>query len=207
MRHRKTPGCIVDPGPAPGVDPGPMAVAVRRPVGSHAVRDPDLAVTRVVAPVAMGVQVLVADHVRRHITRRDRVVIYAVAGSAPAVEIVRWLRNQVLVIAQAGAAEAVSLARIQQVGRAFSISLTLALAQHDVGGIAVGVHRDPVLTRLAQCKGQVGSVYFHRLVWRQPRHTHIQRAFGQLQLGNTVVQVEHRNAGVGAHADHRTTDL
>ena len=83
---REAPGRGIDPGPAPGRDLDPLAVAVGRPVGVDVARIPDAAVARVVLPVAIGVELLVADHVARDVARRDRLVFEAVALGHPAIE-------------------------------------------------------------------------------------------------------------------------
>ena len=67
MRHGEAPGRVIHPRPTPGVDPCPMSVAVRRPAGGHASRDPDVAVGRVHVPGAVRIEVLIADHVLRYI--------------------------------------------------------------------------------------------------------------------------------------------
>ena len=49
MRRREAPGRIVDPGPAPGRDPLPVAVAIGRPVGDGDAGIPDRAMAGVLA--------------------------------------------------------------------------------------------------------------------------------------------------------------
>src|SRR2546430_9388196 len=61
VEWREAPRCIVEPGPAPGLDPGPVSVAIRRPSRDHWVRHPHGPVVGGVTPVAVVVQVLVAD--------------------------------------------------------------------------------------------------------------------------------------------------
>ena len=81
VEGRKTPGCGVDPGPAPGRHPGPAAVVEGRPAGRHHARLPDAAVLRVVEPVTVAVQVLPAGHAGGHMAGADgRVIAKLVAG-------------------------------------------------------------------------------------------------------------------------------
>src|SRR6185436_21060633 len=61
VRNGVAPRRVIHPGPAPRVDPSPMAVAVRGPPGGHAPGGPDVAVGRVGAPGAVGIEILVAD--------------------------------------------------------------------------------------------------------------------------------------------------
>ena len=184
-----------------------MSVAVRRPVGGHAIRDPDVAVGRVDAPGAVRIEVLVADHVRRHIAGGDRVVVAAVAIARPAIEFVEARRVDVLVLAQAGPREAIRLPRIDHVRRAFAVHLALALAHDDRRRIAVGIHLDPVFAGLPQREGEIRRVDLEHLVGLEAAHADVQRALRQLQLGDAVVEIEHGDAGAGVHANHRAADL
>ena len=176
VRHSVAPGRVVDPGPAPGVDPGPVAVAVRHPARRHPARYPYVAVARLGPPDAIAVEVLVADHFGRDIARGGRAFQHPVAACGPAVQVVQVRRLHQLVVAQAGASEAVGLARVDQIGCALAIGLALALAHDDVGAVGCRVGADPVLARLAQGEGQVGCVDFDHLVWRHAAHPHDQAA-------------------------------
>ena len=84
--RRKTPWRGIDPGPAPGRDVDPLAVAVGGPLGIHVARIPDVAVFGNVLPVAVVVELLVAEHLARDVARRDRLVLDAVALGHPALE-------------------------------------------------------------------------------------------------------------------------
>src|SRR6266403_2000938 len=57
------PGRVIDPGISPGRNPFPVAVVIRRPACFNMVGEPDVAVVRIVAPVAIVIQILVADDV------------------------------------------------------------------------------------------------------------------------------------------------
>ena len=67
VKGRKAPGRVIDPGPAPGRYPAPVAGAVGRPVDRHGARQPYGAIGRVLIPVAVVVELLVADHFARHV--------------------------------------------------------------------------------------------------------------------------------------------
>ena len=67
VKGRKAPGRVVHPGPAPGRYPAPVAGAVGRPVHRHGARQPDRAIGRVLLPVAVAVELLVAHHFARNI--------------------------------------------------------------------------------------------------------------------------------------------
>src|SRR5207244_912578 len=82
-------GLDVDRRRAPRLHPGPVAVAVRRPARGHGAWHPHRTVVRRRTPLAVVVQVLVADHVARHVARRARAVPAAVAAGAPVFPVVR----------------------------------------------------------------------------------------------------------------------
>ncbi len=69
VEGREAPRGVIDPGPAPGCHIGPVPVAIRRPVRCN-LRIPDLAIARILAPLAVAVQILIAGHLRRDVARR-----------------------------------------------------------------------------------------------------------------------------------------
>ena len=175
VRNRVTPGRVVDPGPAPGVDPGPVAVPVRRPAAGHARRRPDVAIVRIGAPGAVGIEVFVADDVGRDVARRHRGVAAAVAFARPAVQIVVTPRRQGLVVGQAGAVETVPASGVDRVRRAFAVDLGLTALHHDCRGVLVGVDLDAVFAASAQREGEIGRRDFKGLSRPQAAHTHLQQ--------------------------------
>src|SRR5690242_10932523 len=79
MVGRVAPGLIVDPGPAPRLYVRPMARSVRLPAGGYRAWSPDVAVLAVVAPAAIGTEILVAGDTARQVLRRRRVAHLFVA--------------------------------------------------------------------------------------------------------------------------------
>ena len=205
--YGEAPWRVVHPGPAPGVDPGPMAVAIRCPAGCHAIRHPDIAVIRVDAPAAVRIEVLIADHVRRNVAGRVRVVVSAVATAGPAIEFVPARRGDDLVVAQAGPGEAIRLARIDDIRRAVAIRFTLPLAHDDRRRVAIGIDVDPVFAGLSKGEGEIRRVDLEQLVGLETAHTDVQGALRQLQLGDPVVEIENGDGGAAVQADHRPADL
>ena len=200
VRNGKTPGRVVNPGPAPGVDPGPVAIPVRCPVGRHALRHPHVAVGRVAPPAAMGIQVLVTQHVGRDVTRGDRAVHLALAAGRPDFEGVGSCDRQRLVFAQACTVEAQCLPFVDAVRRTVACSVTTAAAHRDVGRVGPWIYRDVVFAWATHREGQVGRIDLDHLVGAKPAHPHQQAALCQLQLGHAVVQIDHRHTGVAIHA-------
>ena len=67
---RVSPRCVVHPGPTPGRDPSPLPVVIRRPISSNVGGPPDLAVTGLIRPLAVLVEILIAAHFAGHVTGR-----------------------------------------------------------------------------------------------------------------------------------------
>src|SRR5207237_6918565 len=83
VKRRETPGCIVDPGPAPRLDPGPVSMVIRCPVARHRGRHPDVAIALDHTPRSIIVEVGVADDVRRDIAGGDGIVLPPIALPRP----------------------------------------------------------------------------------------------------------------------------
>ena len=66
MEGGESPACVVDPGPAPGRDIGPMAVAIGRPVDGD-LREPGRAVVGSLLPLAVLAEILGTRHGGRDI--------------------------------------------------------------------------------------------------------------------------------------------
>ena len=62
VKRREAPGFIIHPGPAPGFHPGPAPLVIGGPARRDA-RSPYRAIVRRVAPIAIGIQIFIADHV------------------------------------------------------------------------------------------------------------------------------------------------
>ena len=88
VKRRVAPWRVIDPGISPRRDPVPMALVIRRPARGNAVGIPDMAVVRIVAPVAIVIQVFIADHVVRHILRRARLIVAVIAVVGPVIKLV-----------------------------------------------------------------------------------------------------------------------
>jgi hypothetical protein len=86
---RVAPRRVIHPRPSPRRDPVPMAFAIRRPARRHPVGVPDMSVVGVIAPVAIIVQVVIADHILRHVLRRARVVVPVFALVCSVIKCIR----------------------------------------------------------------------------------------------------------------------
>src|SRR5262249_33641742 len=86
VEGREAPGCVVDPGPAPGWNEGPMAIAIGRPTRLDG-RIPDRAVLGRAIPVALAREIIHARHILRHVVRRLDDLRFLLV--APAVDVLR----------------------------------------------------------------------------------------------------------------------
>src|SRR5581483_9054177 len=84
----ESPRRIVNPGPAPRSDPHPVAEAVGSPSRRYCRGNPNRTVGRDIAPGAVLVEILVADHVRRYIARCHDALFALVPNQAPVVKAV-----------------------------------------------------------------------------------------------------------------------
>ena len=167
-----------------------MPIAVGCPVGSNLIRVPDVAVGRIDTPDAIRIQVLVTDHVARDIARRHRAVQGTVTLTGPAVELIGTRRGKKLVVAQVIAAEPITLLRIDEIAGTRPRYFGLPAAHDDIGQIALRVHRDAVVTPLAQRERELWRDDLEHLIGCQTPHTQVQTALCQLQLRAGVVKIE-----------------
>ncbi len=94
----ESPGSFIHPGPAPRGDPGPMPVAIGRPVRVDGSGHPNLPVAGLLRPAAVLIEVVVAGDFARHVAGRLRLIFAAVARRAPLIEFVRAARRFQVVV-------------------------------------------------------------------------------------------------------------
>src|SRR6185437_13767600 len=205
---REAPRRIVHPGPTPRRDVGPVAVAVRRPVRRHLAGVPDRAVVGAALPAAVLVEVLVADHVVGYVATRLRSCVALVALAAPRVEGVaaddvadRQRRQRGVVELVAAALENVVLRVVLAVDRG------LAVEHGDAGAVAAVVHVHAEGSGAGDYQCQRGRVDLVALALVEVAHAEVQRALGQLHLGEVVVEVEQAEVGAAGHAQHAAAQL
>src|SRR5262249_16712151 len=142
VEWRKAPRRVVDPGPAPRLNPGPVAVPVGRPSHYHGSRRPRPSVARYATPGAILIQVLVADHFARNIRPRNRVLFAPPAHFAPAVETVGRRRLAHILGNRVDAADPRHLARMHGKGTAAAGDLRFAAAHDEHRHIVVAIGID-----------------------------------------------------------------
>src|SRR5262249_37377406 len=104
MKWRVAPGIIVNPGPAPRIDPSPVSFTIRHPARGHP-GEPDVTVFRIRTPIAIVIEVFVADHIARAVTRGPGLVRTAIAGVTPVIKLIRRTNLFRLGIERTGAGE------------------------------------------------------------------------------------------------------
>jgi len=79
---------VVDPSPSPRRDPIPVSFVIRSPAFIDVVREPDVSVVGVVAPVAVVVKIVVANYIGREVMRGAGIVVAMIAGFRPTVKLI-----------------------------------------------------------------------------------------------------------------------
>ncbi len=208
VRRREAPRCVVDPAPAPRVDPRPASVAIRRPADRDRGREPDRAVAGVRGPAAVAVEVGIADDLLGHVLTRHRARVAIGALEAPAVEVVAARQVQDFVVAQRGVVEAIGLAVVDAIaGAALAIDRAAALEDRHHRRIALRGDVDAVVAGPVDDERERRRVDLVGLAVEQALDLQVQRALGQLDLDDVVVDVEEGQARAIVHAQHRGADL
>ena len=206
VRRRKAPGGSIHPGPAPGAQPDPAAIAERHPVDCHDTRAPHRTVLRMLLPLAMAIQVFDAGHFRRHVGRSG-----AARGLLQALhrhgEVVLLLRQPLArgVAERAVAPEGGALAGMQRHGKVVADDLQLTAQHHGVAGLAQTVHAiQPRAQGLESCFGMQ-----HLQLGRHLGRAHQQRQLAALQpeLQPLVVQAQRFEFGLAAQQQRGRSDL
>ena len=165
-------------------------------------RKPDVPVAGLRTPVAVFVQVLVADHIGRDISGRPRVFIALIAAVAPIIEVVRSTEILDLGIQRIGSIESGALARMQCVGFpvAGRFAFTLANANHGVTSILTRFHT--VSSRLENRECLIGSVDLKRIIRVQMSNAYVDGSRTELDLRAAIVQIEKGDSRIAVQIDH-----
>src|SRR6266567_4416184 len=208
MERCEAPRLIVNPSPAPGRDPNPVAVAVRSPSNYGSVREPDVAILGHGPPATVIIEILVADHVSRDVARRDGALFAAVAVAAPVIEIVFIAAKALHVgVKLFSPEERAGLPRMNRISRSTARDFAFAVANKHGGRVACLVHIDAIAAGTKNGKRQVWSVDLERFVVIETAHANIDGSFGDADLRDVVREVQEGKAGVARQADRRRTDV
>ena len=207
VRWRKAPWCAVDPGQAPGRDIDPTPFPVRRPVGIDVARVPDRPVAGVVLPIAVGIELLVTDHLARHIAGRHRLIFDAVARVHPA----RKVAARHLAGADGGQVaprHRQLLAAAERARRAsVAVDHSTARQYRDLRQVGRRVGVDLVLARALDHQRQVAGVELDALAGHVLAHPHLQAAPLQRDAQHLVVQFGKRQQALLVESQRGRADV
>ena len=176
-----------------------MAGAVGRPVDRHGAWQPDGTISRVLLPVAITVELLVADGFARNIAGRNRLVFAPVPVCCPLIKTVLH-GGTGRCGQQLGAAEAALLLAAQRERHTVAaVNNAAARLRHHPRGVAGRVDVQPVVAGLGNHEGQVGRVDLQPLAFKQGAYPQLDGALRQAQLGDAVVQRQKVQAGFLTH--------
>ncbi|PYU39418.1 MAG: hypothetical protein DMG53_24570 [Acidobacteria bacterium] len=208
MERRKTPGSIIYPSPAPGRNPHPVAVAIRRPTDNDGVGEPNGAVLGHRAPASVVVEVFVANHIGRDVARGLRAIFAAVAVTAPVVEVVIVIAESLNVgIKLVGAGKRAGFSRMNGISRAATCDFSFTVAHNNESGIACFVDVDLVVARTEDGESKVGGIDFDRFILFEMPHAQVKGAFGEPDLRHAIIQIQKRKTSVAGKADRCGADV
>jgi hypothetical protein len=200
MEWSPTPGGVIDPVPAPRLDPGPMSVAIGSPIRDQTRRKPDRAVGANVAPHAkVPAQVFVAGNVAGDVIGGDGGHFTRIAKLAKRVELIGrrdGCRIQVRVLRARGRH---LRTHVHRRGLVADVDLGVAFAHGGDGGIAVLIHVHAIIAVAEQREGELGSIDLEALARSQRVQPDVQRSGGDLNLRHVVVQVQEREIGTAGN--------
>src|ERR1019366_1801251 len=160
VERRKSPGSIIHPSPSPRFDPRPVTVAVGRPARLHRSGYPDRAIHGRGLPDAVRVEVLVTDHTRRNIARRQRTIQPFVAHLRPVVETIASRRTIGSVLQRIGSAESDLQTGVDPYRRPIARGLAIAAPNGDPRLVLSRIDVETIDAGLHQRECQVGSINF-----------------------------------------------
>jgi hypothetical protein len=180
---------------------------VRSPSGVDTVGEPDVAVSRIVAPVAVVIEVLVADDIGRKVVRGAGIIVAVIAGFGPCVEVIRTVKLFHIGVGLIRTAKCGALAAAQFVALASARGLAIAFANADDGVVSIAADFDAIMTGLKDGEGLIGCVDLEVVVFAQAAHGDVDCAGGELKLHGIVVEVEEGESSHGPEADDGRTKL
>src|SRR5260370_12313401 len=133
MEGREAPRFILDPCPAPRRDPGPVSISIGSPVRGNPRRKPHGSVVGNASPLAVIIQIFVADHVTRDVACGRRALVPDISGPAPIVEVLGTFGTPNVKPQRVRTGNARILAGVQMEVAAASRGLASSLTHGNVG--------------------------------------------------------------------------
>ena len=206
MERRESPRSIVDPGPAPGRDIGPMALTIRDPGGGYR-RVPDLAVVWCLAPAAAVDQVTAAGHRDdlsryRRCRRRRRSFRIQTFGQ----ECVPHGRTDVA-LETIGPADRGGLVGGDPQRHPWTIDLCRTLDHGDQGWLIGGADDDVVTAIAVQADQAARGLNRPCFIGREAAQVQMDLALGRDTLQSAGIQGGDVELGCAGHGDAARRDL
>src|SRR5246127_1032238 len=194
VKGSKAPRSIIDPGPAPRANVGPVAIAVRSPVWRDVVRNPNVAVGGFFFPGAVVVGVAVADCVRIDVLGESRIVFLQIAVLGPTIKIVRFMGG-----ARGHFDVALSASHVDAFTGLDGINLTAGgnfartADRGDSGEVTIFADVNAEGAGFADSEREVGGINFIVLALANFADAKIEFALGDTNLGDVLVEIEERD--------------
>ena len=202
-----TPRRVIDPRIAPRRNPRPVAGMVRSPANFNPVGKPNVAVLAVVTPVAVVIEIFVADYIVRKILCRTGIVVTMIAVVGPIVEGIRIVEVGHFGIELIGAAECSSLPAVQAKILAVAGGFALTFANADDRVITVGAGLHAIMSRLNNRECLVRGVDLEVIISAEPAYGDADGSRRKLNLNRLVVEIQKRKTSIGRHTDHGRSEL
>jgi len=184
------PGGVVHPGPAPGRDPSPLLIVIRRPISGNMRGSPYLSIARLIRPLAVVIEILVAAHFAGHVTGRRRSVFADVTRGAPLVPSVSSGSGYQVEGGLVATHNDCLLARADRERTPTTSHLAGSATNGDIRGLRVGVGANPVLTGIEHRESQTWRIDLEILVLCEISGANRENAFRHMNLDRLVIQVQ-----------------
>ena len=189
----KTPRSVIDPGPAPGSDPVPVAVAIGCPVGRHIGRIPHVPIFRLVPPSTVVIEIVVARHIPGNIVSGSRPVFFHVPllspfvkpiGTGPVNDVVSRILCPVKLCLLAG---------MHLVRCSVAADFSYAANHGNARRVARFAHIDAKSAGFLNIENHIRSIDFVDITLPQFPQAEIDRALRDADLGNAFVKIQEGN--------------
>ena len=184
-----------------------MAFMIRSPAGIDAVGKPDVSVVGIVAPVAVVVEIVIADDVGCEVVRRAGIVMAVVASFRPTIERIGLADLFDIGIERIGAAESAGLSAVQRIGLPVAGGLAFAFADGNDGVAAIFAGINAVVAGLSDRKCQVRGIDLEIIAVVEPAHGEADGARSKLNLYGVVIEIEKRESRIWGKANHSRSKL
>ena len=153
------------------------------------------------------IEIFVADDIRRHIARSRHALVTILPCQRPALEAVGRRRRQIFIVVKIGAVKPIRLTRADAVRCAFAVRFAFAFTHHDQRRAVLRVDVNAKSARTRDGEGDIGRIDLDAFAGAHPPYLHLHNALRELQLGNAIVDVQQRSAGLRSEAQRRAGHL